>query len=363
MGFIQKKDEEEREEIEGIQIIEREDVPDDLPENDVELVGAPSSEDAEPSATVESPASDEPEDTAEADTSDAIDDAEEDTAPADHEVDPRRRKLPLLVVCAVAIAVVAAVLGYVIGSGGFAPEGVHSATVTEDELDRPLATYTYNGAKHTVSVREAIESQYSLDVALTDEGTYTAPSAEVILTNVRNEILVADAESRGIEATDDEMASYAEETLGVSDFATLAEQYQISEDQAREIVRTNLLISKLYEQVAPEGAAEMPAQPTEPENGDESTSSAEYASYIINLLGDEWDSTTGTWARTDGEMYAAIDGANFDGTTATYAQATAAFYVAYQDYYETASTAQQTWTTYVNNLYANCNLTLLGVFQ
>ena len=32
MGFIQKKDEEEREEIEGIQIIEREDVPDDLPE-------------------------------------------------------------------------------------------------------------------------------------------------------------------------------------------------------------------------------------------------------------------------------------------------------------------------------------------
>ena len=128
-------------------------------------------------------------------------------------------------------------------------------------------------------------------------------------------------------------------------------------------MRTNLLISKLYEQVAPEGAAEMPTQPTEPENGDESTSSAEYASYIINLLGDEWDSTTGTWARTDGEMYAAIDGANFDGTTATYAQATAAFYVAYQDYYETASTAQQTWTTYVNNLYANCNLTLLGVFQ
>ena len=107
----------------------------------------------------------------------------------------------------------------------------------------------------------------------------------------------------------------------------------------------------------------LPTQPTAPENGDESTSSPEYATYIINLLGDEWDSSTGTWARTDGAMYAAIGGADFDGQTATYAQATAAFYVAYQAYYETASTAQQAWTTYANNLYAQCDLTLLGVFQ
>lgn len=385
MGFIQKRNEEEREEIEGIQIIERSDVPDDLPQNDVDLVEGPSAESiacgrhfsgenasqeeeagsaaaSQDKAPAEDVASQVPVPSVDEDPdADGAASADEPKEGADA---PRRRsRMPLFVAGAVIAVIVAAILGYVVGSGGLAPHSVEGATVTEAELDTPLARYTYNGAEHTISVREAIESQYSLDVAQTDDGSYTVPSAEVILTEVRNRILTADAEARGIEASDDELASNAEETLGTSDFAEIAEQYQISEEQAREIVRENVLISKLYEQIAPTDTASMPTQPTAPENGDESTSSPEYATYIINLLGDEWDSSTGTWARTDGAMYAAIGGADFDGQTATYAQATAAFYVAYQAYYETASTAQQAWTTYANNLYAQCDLTLLGVFQ
>ena len=83
-----------------------------------------------------------------------------------------------------------------------------------------------------MTVRDAIEGQYSLEAAKNDDGTYTVPSAEVVISDVRNELLVADAEQRGIEVSEDEMAEYAEDTLGVSDFETLAEQYQIDEDQA-----------------------------------------------------------------------------------------------------------------------------------
>ena len=45
MGLIQKKDDEEREVIEGVEIIERSDVPDDLPQADYDLVAGESAED------------------------------------------------------------------------------------------------------------------------------------------------------------------------------------------------------------------------------------------------------------------------------------------------------------------------------
>ncbi len=71
------------------------------------------------------------------------------------------------------------------------------------------------------------------------------------------------------------------------DYATLATQYGVTEDQAKEIVRERALIQKLYSQVVPEAStATAPTEPTAPENGDTSTSSAEYAQYIIDLAGD-----------------------------------------------------------------------------
>lgn len=392
MGLMQKRDDEDREYIEGIEIIGRSDVPDNLPQNEVELMQGPSAEDIARRAGA-SESADEAADGEVADEPAAEDASEADDSADEHEVDddetedevegaaesapdadasagdgdtpaPRSRTL-LMVAGAIVAVILVAILGYFVGSGGFTQTGgAGGATVTDDQLDRVLARYTCDGAERTMTVRDAIEGQYSLEAAKNDDGTYTVPSAEVVISDVRNELLVADAEQRGIEVSEDEMAEYAEDTLGVSDFETLAEQYQIDEDQAREIVRTNALINKLYEQIVPdESSMTAPTQPTAPADGDENASSADYATYIIGLLGDEWDAETGTWARTDGGMYAAIDGANFDGKTATYAQATAAFYVAYQDYYETASAAQQTWTDYVNGLYAGCNLTLYGVYE
>ncbi len=84
--------------------------------------------------------------------------------------------------------IVAAILGYVIGSDAFGPKGVGSATLTEDQLDSVVATWTLDGATNKldgatnkITARQAIESQYSLDTVKDENGTYPTPSADVIL--------------------------------------------------------------------------------------------------------------------------------------------------------------------------------------
>ena len=67
-----------------------------------------------------------------------------------------------------------------------------------DRLDSTVASYSYNGKKSDITAREAIESQYSLDTVKDGDGNYTAPSADVILSYVRNKILLDAAEDEGI---------------------------------------------------------------------------------------------------------------------------------------------------------------------
>lgn len=389
MGLILKKDESEHEVIEGIEVIERSDVPDDLPENPVELVSGASAEDIAPGddeaqdALTEGIDADGLDDEdghepASGDGGDGGDDGDDadgepgDDEPLDADDDepahtgvlanvPRGVKIGG-VAALIIVAVVAAVIGYVIGSGGFGGAGTGTATVGEDQLDTVIASYTYNGASHDITVRSAIESEYSLESAQNSDGTYSVPSAETIISTVRNNILVSEAESRGIEVSDDEMDQFAESMLGSSDYATLATQYGVTEDQAKEIVHERALIQKLYSQVVPEAStATAPTEPTAPENGDTSTSSAEYAQYIIDLAGDEWDSENNTWASTDGSYYVALGDA-FTGDTATYEQAVTAYYVAYQEYSNQMSGYTTTWTDFANGLFANANIRLYGVY-
>lgn len=386
MGLILKKDESEHEVIEGIEVIERSDVPDDLTENPVELVSGASAEDIASGddevqdALTEGIDADGLDDEggrepASGDGGDGGDDADGepgDDEPLDADDDepahagalanvPRGVKIGG-VAALIIVAVVAAVIGYVIGSGGFGGTGTGTATVGEDQLDTVIASYTYNGASHDITVRSAIESEYSLESAQNSDGTYSVPSAETIISTVRNNILVSEAESRGIEVSDDEMDQFAESMLGSSDYATLATQYGVTEDQAKEIVHERALIQKLYSQVVPEAStATAPTEPTAPENGDTSTSSAEYAQYIIDLAGDEWDSENNTWASTDGSYYVALGDA-FTGDTATYEQAVTAYYVAYQEYSNQMSGYTTTWTDFANGLFANANIRLYGVY-
>lgn len=268
----------------------------------------------------------------------------------------------LVALVAVLLIAVVGVGGYFLGSGGFGSKGVGSSTLTEKQLDSTVASWTYNGAKHNITAREAIESQYSLDSVKDDDGNYPAPSADSILAYVRNQVMLADAEKQGVSVSDDDLSSYAESALGSSDFSTIASQYGVTEDQAKSIVREQATIKKLYEKVVPSVDATMPEAPTEPSDGNTATASKEYADYIINLAGDEWDADKGTWASTDGTIASALSGETFTADSATYAQAQTAYYAAYQAYAQEASKASSKWTEYANKLFASASITLYGIF-
>lgn len=366
MGLIQKKDE-SKDEIEGIEIIERGQGPDGIEENPVELVSGESAEDLAAGTTAAERAAEE-----EAQMfADADDDAlkEEDLEELDDEDDedddekPAGNKKTMCIVAAVAAVVIAAIVGYFVGHGGFGSKGINSATITESQLDTAVATYTYNGKSYDITAREALESTYSLENLKNDDDTYNAPSADTVLSYARTQILLQVAESEGIAPTDDEVTAYAEEQLGTSDYSEMATQYGVTEDQAKEIAKQQATVQALYDSVVDGDVDDLtyPEAPTEPEDGNEETASQEYATYIINLAGDEWDSETGTWASEDGTYATALAGEEFTAESATYAQALKAYNQAITDYFTAASGYSNAWTEYSNGLYASANIQIYGL--
>lgn len=270
-------------------------------------------------------------------------------------------KHKLYVAGAVAAIVIAGVAGYAFGSGAFGSKGVGEALFAEDQLDNTVATWSYNGSRENITAREAIESKYSLDSVKDDDDKYPAPSADMILSYARNQVLLKEAEKQGIKLSDEDLEAAAEESLGTSDFELIASQYQVSEDQAKQIVRDQATIQKLYQQVVTVESA-MPKAPEEPAEGAEATATADYAAYIIDLAGEEWDKDAAAWKDAEGTIASAFAGDAFDGSTATYEQAQKAYAAAYQAYAAEASKANAAWTEYVNNLFANADIELYGLF-
>ena len=103
----------------------------------------------------------------------------------------------LFIAGVIAAVVIAGIVGYLVGSGGFSPSTVSSAVLSEGQLGDTVASYSFRGARHDVSAQEAIESEYSLSTIQNEDGTYPAPSAETIISYVRNTILLDEAASRG----------------------------------------------------------------------------------------------------------------------------------------------------------------------
>lgn len=262
---------------------------------------------------------------------------------------------------ALAAVIVAGVSGYFLGSGGFGSKGVSAPVFAESELDATVATWKFKGASHKISAREAIESQYSLDSVKDEDGNYPAPSADAVLSYVRNRILLEEASKQGIELSDEDLSSSAEASLGTSDFSAIADQYGVSEDQAKQIVREQGTIQKLYQSVMDDAPA-MPKAPAEPESGDENEAKAEYAAYIIDLAGKEWDAEAGTWAKLDGAYAIALAGEEITPESATYAQAQKAYAVAYQQYMLESQGANAKWTSYVNELFGEADVELFGLY-
>ena len=261
----------------------------------------------------------------------------------------------------VAVTVAALVVGVLAGHfllGGLGTISLAGrTTLSAGELDSTIATYTVDGRTVPVTAREVLEESAGGEIAANEDGTYDVPSASAVLTYAQNQIILDDAESRGITASDDEIDEFVTSSFG-TDLATLASSWGISEDAARETVANAVVMRKLQDEVAGTTLPEAPAQPAEPAEGEEDTPTAEYAQYVIGLLGDEWDAEADDWARTDGTYYATLSGYDISNEGATYAAASAAYSVAASAYQEAYNQVSAELSAYTDGLLSNATIQL-----
>ena len=259
-------------------------------------------------------------------------------------------------VCVV-IAIVALAVGVALGyflMGGPSGSSVSlngRSTLSESELDSTIATYTFDGATHKITARDVLTFGGS-ELVANDDGTYDVPGATSILNYAQTQLMLSDAEARGITATDDEINEFLATSYGSDvDLATFASGTGMTEDAAREMLEYWVIINKLGEDVAGGTLPEAPVEPTAPEEGEEETPTAEYAEYVIGLVGDEWDADANTWASSDGDYYATLSSYEISNDSATYAAASAAYSVAYTKYQEAYTAAAEMQNAYTNDLF------------
>lgn len=282
----------------------------------------------------------------------------------------------------IGIAVATLVIGVLIGhfaiGGGAAGAALGKTSLTESELDTALGTYTYNGSSTVITAREVIEANSSLSSAADAEGNYTVPAADSVLSYARNKIIASAAQNEGVTVSDEDLAAYAEKTLGSSDYASIASQYGMEEQQVKDLLMQNAQMNGLRDKVVTTDAGEAPEAPEAPEAkttddegnelDDEAKQAAQdeankksekkYADYILSLAGDEWDAEAGKWKAEDGPYATALADYEVTKDGASYEAAQAAYYVAYQDYSTKQSEISTQWTDYVNGLLGSATITI-----
>ena len=110
---------------------------------------------------------------------------------------PRRRGAgPLAVTLIVLLTLVIGLIGgaaayyFLIDRYMPLPQQPVPATLTLEELDEVVVgTYTYQGKVYQINARQAILDSVSLSAMLNDDGTYDAPTADMVLSYARNHIL------------------------------------------------------------------------------------------------------------------------------------------------------------------------------
>ncbi|MBQ6395245.1 MAG: hypothetical protein IJH87_02735 [Atopobiaceae bacterium] len=273
---------------------------------------------------------------------------------------PSKETIIPMIINSIISMVVGAVISrflFAAGLGGNALSG--RTTITEVELDQPVAVMTYKGVETEISARDVIISTSNLDNVRDSEGNYAIPSADEILSYARNEILNEAVKEAGITVTDEEVAEYAMQYLGTSDYDTIGATWGISAEEAERIIVESCGVYKLHESVVDPLSATMPEAPVYPEEGQEEAMTAEYAEYIITCAGDEWDSEAGAW-KDPSSPYASVL-PSFNGSTASYSDAETAYFMAYQLYSQAYTTQASQWTTYVNGLMAQGSLDIYSL--
>ena len=286
----------------------------------------------------------------------------------------------------IGIAVATCVIGILIGKFMLGGSGaaLNKTSLTENELNTVVGTYTQGGSSKSITARQVIEMTSSLESAKGEDGNYKVPSADNILYAVRNSIAIAEAESRGINPSDEDLLNYAEKTLGQTpDFESIATSNNLDVETVKNLLRDSYRIHELQNQIGGEMSATEPEYPTEPEyatkneagenlpddqiqkNREEARQKAtpEYATYIINLAGDEWDAENNKWKSEDGEYAKALADYQISKDGATYEAAYAAYQHAYSKYSEAQSAYYESVTNYLSDLYAKSSINILTLAQ
>lgn len=258
----------------------------------------------------------------------------------------RTAAITALIGLAVGLLVALGLARFVFGLGSVKLDPV-APTLSESQLSEVVGTYSYDGENHDITARDAILGTQALSFSLNADGTYDAPSSDMVLSYARNQILAKLVADAGIEVSDEEVSSYMQQLVGTTDLAQAAAYLHMDADQAAEALKAACATAKLKQTVCGSGVEAISA-PAWPEDGNTELGHPEYADYIISLLGTNWDATTMSWANTDNPYYAALKDAVFAQGSASYDAAMLAYDVAVQQAGGAAADSSAAWTDYVN---------------
>lgn len=279
----------------------------------------------------------------------------------------QRRQTMAMVLRTVLLMLVALAVGVIVGifvqplipvPGGSEHSLYGVVTVTEDELDSPLGTYAYEDERTVVTVREAIEETSTLEAVRNADGTYDMPSVDAVLSIARNHFLALDAQEHGIQASDEDMLAYAREVWKTDDIAVIAANYGMDVDRVKERLKAAATVKLLRDSVVTTEPMSEPEEPVAPSDGNADDMRSEYATYIMDLVGDEWDANANSWRREDGPFYKQLKDYTISNDEATYAAAQAAYYVARTQYAAVEQQIASEWTAYVNQILSKVTVEL-----
>lgn len=277
-------------------------------------------------------------------------------------IDVRKNSKIFIGVGAVVLFALGIVIGrFLLGGGGATGSLNGRTTLSEGELNTPIASYTYNGQTKEVTAREVIENTSGLDAAKQSDGTYAVPPADKIIGYVRNALVVAEAQSQGISVSDQEVSDYMQTNFKTTDVSQVASAYKLSEDVAKKLINDAVIMKKYRDKVLSTKLPDAPQAPTAPEDGNSETTSQEYAQYIISLAGSEWDANNNTWASQDGDYYKQLSAYSISKDSASYAAAQTAYQVAMSKYSAVASKASQEWSQKINEILGKASIAVYSL--
>ena len=277
-------------------------------------------------------------------------------------IDVRKNSKIFIGVGVVVLFALGIVIGrFLLGGGGATGSLNGRTTLSEGELNTPIASYTYNGQTKEVTAREVIENTSGLDAAKQSDGTYAVPPADKIIGYVRNALVVAEAQSQGISVSDQEVSDYMQTNFKTTDVSQVASAYKLSEDVAKKLINDAVIMKKYRDKVLSTKLPDAPQAPTAPEDGNSETTSQEYAQYIISLAGSEWDANNNTWASQDGDYYKQLSAYSISNDSASYAAAQTAYQVAMSKYSAVASKASQEWSQKINEILGKASIAVYSL--